>query len=84
MFRCPKCKASTRTRSSESLSDTTQRAYHQCNNLFCGITFVTMAEVTHIISNNTPDPASLRNLPPIPLTAFPRSHRGDGQLEIPI
>ncbi|MFZ4219688.1 ogr/Delta-like zinc finger family protein [Enterobacter ludwigii] len=82
MFRCPKCKASTRTRTSDPISNTTQRSYHQCNNILCGITFVTMTTVTHIVSDNTPDPAKMRDLPPIPMAAFRKSHRGDGQMEM--
>ncbi|RTO96198.1 hypothetical protein EKN57_22310 [Enterobacter hormaechei] len=81
MFRCPKCGASTRTRASELLSKTVQRSYHQCNNLMCSTTFCTMTEVSHIVSAGTPN---LNGIPPVPLAAFPKSHRGSDQIELAI
>ncbi|MBS3892279.1 ogr/Delta-like zinc finger family protein [Serratia marcescens] len=79
MYRCPKCGASARTRSSEYLSKTVQRAYHQCNNLHCGSTFRTIADVDAMISEGTPD---LRIT--VPMQNFPRSHQGDSQIEMPV
>lgn len=79
MYRCPNCGASARTRNSEYLDTKAciQRAYHQCNNLYCGITFRTMAYIDAIITQTKADLSI-----PIPNKAFPKNHQGDKQIEI--
>lgn len=78
MYRCPNCGASARTRNSEYLDTKVciQRAYHQCNNLYCGIAFRTIAEVDAIITKSTPDLSI-----PIP-RSFPKNNYGDDQMEM--
>ena len=78
MFPCPKCGSSTRTRSSDPLSDTVRRSYHQCNNILCSTTFCVLAEVNHIVNHGRLN----QEIPPVPLSALPKSHRGDNQIEL--
>lgn len=77
MMRCPKCRAATRTRTSEELSPLTRRSYHQCQNMHCGHTFTTMTQYEKAI-NDTKPTFEIN----IPQAAFPRSHIGDGQLTL--
>ncbi|MGP3147163.1 ogr/Delta-like zinc finger family protein, partial [Serratia bockelmannii] len=58
-----------------------RRSYHQCNNILCSTTFCVLAEVSHIVNYGRPNKD---NIPPVPLSALPKSHRGDNQIEMPI
>ncbi|RTO99734.1 ogr/Delta-like zinc finger family protein [Enterobacter hormaechei] len=80
MFRCPKCGASTRTRSSTPFSCNTKISYHQCNNLMCSSTFTTTTEFDRFISEGKLNP----DAPPIPVDSFPASHTGSNQMELAI
>ncbi|MGX5054359.1 ogr/Delta-like zinc finger family protein [Enterobacter asburiae] len=80
MFPCPKCGSSTRTRSSDPLSNTVRRSYHQCNNILCSTTFCVLAEVNHIVNQGSLN----RDIPPVPLSALHRQGRGDNQIEMSI
>ena len=73
------CGASALTRNSEYLDKKVciQRAYHQCNNLYCGITLRTLTEVDAIITESKPDFSI-----PIPAKTFPKNHYGDNQIEL--
>jgi hypothetical protein len=50
MFHCPKCKHSAHARTSRYLSENTKERYHQCTNVDCGCTFVTMESVERLIA----------------------------------
>ncbi|WP_342221330.1 ogr/Delta-like zinc finger family protein [Candidatus Fukatsuia endosymbiont of Tuberolachnus salignus] len=42
MMNCHLCKQAAHTRTSSYLSSTTKERYHQCTNINCGHTFITM------------------------------------------
>lgn len=50
MFHCPKCKHSAHARTSRYLSENTKERYHQCTNVDCSCTFVTMESVERLIA----------------------------------
>jgi Ogr/Delta-like zinc finger. len=50
MFHCPKCKHVAHARTSRYLSENTKERYHQCTNINCSCTFVTMESVDRFIS----------------------------------
>ncbi|KAB0559721.1 ogr/Delta-like zinc finger family protein [Pantoea stewartii] len=49
-YRCPKCGCSARDRYSDIGENCVRTAFHQCNNLYCGISFRTRTEIDAIIS----------------------------------
>lgn len=49
MFHCPKCHHATHARTSRYLSENTKERYHQCTNIHCSCTFVTMESVERYI-----------------------------------
>ncbi|MFK3913348.1 ogr/Delta-like zinc finger family protein [Enterobacter cancerogenus] len=51
MFHCPKCKHSAHARTSRYLSENTKERYHQCTNVDCSCTFVTMESVERLIAS---------------------------------
>lgn len=53
MFKCPVCGAVAKTRTSRSLSNTTVRHYHQCQNFECSITFTTLNSVEKLVTKRT-------------------------------
>ncbi|MBD7725478.1 ogr/Delta-like zinc finger family protein [Klebsiella pneumoniae] len=82
MFKCPVCGAVAKTRTSRSLSNTTVRHYHQCQNFECSITFTTLNSVEKLVTKRAPR----EKLPPgfIPSDAFPATHYGSDQLPLPV
>lgn len=50
MFHCPKCKHSAHARTSRYLSENTKERYHQCTNVDCSCTFVTMESMERLIA----------------------------------
>ncbi|MEO3990237.1 ogr/Delta-like zinc finger family protein [Pseudocitrobacter cyperus] len=50
MFHCPKCQHVAHARTSRYLSENTKERYHQCTNISCSCTFVTMEAVDRFIS----------------------------------
>ncbi|UMO86162.1 DNA-binding transcriptional regulator [Pectobacterium sp. PL64] len=64
MMHCPLCRHAAHARSSRYLSESTKERYHQCTNINCGHTFVTLESVTRSIVQPgkidpvTPHPAS--------------------------
>ncbi|MGA4526657.1 ogr/Delta-like zinc finger family protein [Enterobacter ludwigii] len=55
MFHCPKCKHSAHARTSRYLSENTKERYHQCTNVDCSCTFVTMESVERLIATPAAD-----------------------------
>ncbi len=59
MFHCPHCKHAAHTRTSRYLSENIKQRYHQCTNIHCSCTFVTMEAIERIIArppaNSSPD-----------------------------
>ncbi|EPF2286752.1 DNA-binding transcriptional regulator [Klebsiella oxytoca] len=49
MFHCPKCQHAAHARTSRYLSENTKERYHQCTNINCSCTFVTMESVERFI-----------------------------------
>ncbi|MEA9393285.1 DNA-binding transcriptional regulator [Acerihabitans sp. TG2] len=49
MMHCPLCRHAAHARSSRYLSESTKERYHQCTNINCGHTFVSMESVTRSI-----------------------------------
>ncbi len=49
-YRCPNCGSSARSRFTEYDEHCIRAMFHQCNNLYCGISFRTRTEVDKIIS----------------------------------
>ncbi|BEO41888.1 hypothetical protein SMQE13_12390 [Serratia marcescens] len=82
MFVCPICGAMARTRTSRRLSEMTIRQCHQCQNFECSITFTTLNSVEKLVTKRGPR----EELPPdfIPQDAFPTSHYGRDQLNLPL
>ena len=60
MMHCPRCRHAAHARSSRYLSEETKERYHQCQNIDCGHTFVTMETVTSSIMI----PGSINPAPP--------------------
>jgi len=79
-FRCPRCGAVAKTRTSEEMSNITRRSYHQCNNMLCGCTFTTTTTLERYIC--TPNPPDLSDGFRLPRQAFPSSHYGTDQLTL--
>ncbi|HDL8054615.1 TPA: ogr/Delta-like zinc finger family protein [Yersinia enterocolitica] len=50
MFNCPLCLGAAHTRSSSQITIETKERYHQCINVNCGHTFVTMESFMRSIS----------------------------------
>ncbi|PSH24842.1 late control protein B, partial [Yersinia pseudotuberculosis] len=50
MFNCPLCHQAAHTRSSSQVTTETKERYHQCTNVNCGHTFVTMESFMRSIS----------------------------------
>lgn len=49
MMHCPICRHAAHARSSRYLSENTKERYHQCQNINCSCTFVTMESVERYI-----------------------------------
>ncbi|WP_094101098.1 ogr/Delta-like zinc finger family protein [Lonsdalea iberica] len=49
MMHCPLCHHAAHARSSRYLSDGAKERYHQCTNVNCGHTFVTLEAITRSI-----------------------------------
>ncbi|WP_148203359.1 ogr/Delta-like zinc finger family protein [Sodalis glossinidius] len=64
-FKCPRCGAVAKTRTSEGMSSETRRSYHQCQNLLCGSTFTTLERML-----NTPKSVDLPKDFTLPKTFF--------------
>jgi transcriptional regulator NrdR family protein len=62
MFHCNLCRSSAHARSSRYLSENTKERYHQCQNVNCGHTFVTMETVERSIMS----PGKVSPVPPHP------------------
>ncbi|MGF2652852.1 ogr/Delta-like zinc finger family protein [Serratia marcescens] len=75
MFPCPLCGASARTRTSRMANEerTIRRTWYQCNNLECGVSFITLQHVEGLTGKNKKT---------IPWEDFPKSHRGRKQLDL--
>ncbi|ELE1782568.1 ogr/Delta-like zinc finger family protein [Salmonella enterica] len=71
-MRCPQCHATAKTRTSVELSDLVRKSYHQCQNLKCGLTFISMTEIYCTL--NRPDLPS-HTLEALPPDRFPISHQ---------
>ncbi|MFV4846462.1 DNA-binding transcriptional regulator [Edwardsiella tarda] len=62
MMHCPLCKSAAHARSSRYLSAETKERYHQCQNINCSCTFVTMETLARIIAS----PGKVDPAPPHP------------------
>lgn len=62
MFHCPECQHAAHARTSRYLSKNTKERYHQCTNINCSCTFVTMETVDHFIVK----PGEINFAPPHP------------------
>ncbi|WP_130100479.1 DNA-binding transcriptional regulator [Siccibacter turicensis] len=49
MFHCPQCRCAAHARTSRYLSENTKERYHQCTNINCSCTFVTMETIERMI-----------------------------------
>jgi len=59
MFHCPKCQHAAHAGTSRYLSENTKERYHQCTNIQCSCTFVTMESVErYIVSSGKNNKAS--------------------------
>lgn len=52
MFHCPKCRHAAHARTSRYLSENTKERYHQCTNINCSCTFVTMESIDRFIATS--------------------------------
>ncbi|WP_145519449.1 ogr/Delta-like zinc finger family protein [Yersinia bercovieri] len=64
MFNCPLCHSAAHTRSSSQVTTETKERYHQCINVNCGHTFVTMESFMRSISK----PGEINPVMPHPQT----------------
>lgn len=64
MFHCPKCHHAAHARTSRYLSENTKERYHQCTNINCSSTFVTMESIERFIAT----PEVIAPVPPHPLS----------------
>lgn len=62
MMHCPLCRNAAHPRSSRYLSERTKERYHQCQNINCGHTFVTMETIERSIMT----PGNIIPVPPHP------------------
>ncbi|EOC1312479.1 DNA-binding transcriptional regulator [Cronobacter turicensis] len=62
MFHCPECLHPAHARTSRYLSKNTKERYHQCTNINCSCTFVTMETVDRFIVK----PGEINFAPPHP------------------
>ncbi|HCM9363329.1 TPA: DNA-binding transcriptional regulator [Enterobacter bugandensis] len=69
MFLCPKCQHGAHARTSRYLSENTKERYHQCKNINCSCTFVTMESVERFIVT----PGTITPAPPHPTIGGQRS-----------
>ncbi|MNB71231.1 DNA-binding transcriptional regulator [compost metagenome] len=63
MFHCPECNQAAHARTSRYLSANTKERYHQCTNINCSCTFVTMESVERFIVTSggvAPEPSQPR------------------------
>ncbi|SFR13791.1 Ogr/Delta-like zinc finger [Enterobacter sp. kpr-6] len=65
MFHCPKCKQAAHARTSRYVTENTKERYHQCTNINCSCTFVTMESVQRLIVT----PGKVNFAPPHPSPA---------------
>lgn len=75
MMRCCKCNAVSRTRTSTRLSERTQRNYHQCQNMLCGLCFTTLQEVEKLLTHTEAAEGA-----ELPRELFLPGHLGDDQM----
>ena len=63
MFHCPQCRSSAHARTSRYFSENTTERDHQCTNVNCSCTFVTMESVERFIvaKAKNADAAGVRN-----------------------
>ncbi|OSK12845.1 bacteriophage regulatory protein [Escherichia coli M056] len=80
-FPCPICGASSRTRTSYLVTESTRQAYFQCNNLLCGTTYAVTLSFSHIVSRGTLSP-DIRNHPPVPMENIRPAHKGRAQIDM--
>ncbi|WP_404853440.1 ogr/Delta-like zinc finger family protein [Escherichia coli] len=76
-MRCPRCRATAKTRTSVELSDLVRRSYHQCQNMLCGYCFTSMTQIDESLNQTQPVPGAT-----VPQDVFPRSHHGEDQLSL--
>ncbi|EKG4360555.1 DNA-binding transcriptional regulator [Salmonella enterica] len=58
MFHCPKCHHAAHARTSRYLTENTKERYHQCQNINCSCTFMTMETIERfIVTPGAIDPA---------------------------
>lgn len=62
MFHCPKCHHAAHARTSRYLTENTKERYHQCQNINCSCTFMTMETIERFIVT----PGSIDPVPPHP------------------
>ncbi|MCE9873999.1 DNA-binding transcriptional regulator [Hafnia alvei] len=64
MFHCPQSQHAAHARTSRYLSENTKERYHQCTNINCSCTFVTMESVERfIVTPGKVNPASPHPMP---------------------
>ncbi|MCA6974408.1 ogr/Delta-like zinc finger family protein [Pectobacterium carotovorum] len=76
-IKCPKCRATAKTRTSVELSPLVRRSYHQCQNMMCGYCFTSMTHIDESLNETKPVPGAC-----VPTNIFPRSHKGENQLDL--
>lgn len=58
ILHCPKCHHAAHARTSRHLTENTKERYHQCQNINCSCTFMTMEKIEHfIVALGAIDPA---------------------------
>lgn len=62
MMHCPLCREAAHARSSRYISNETKERYHQCQNVNCGCTFVTLESLARYIMQ----PGKIEPAPPHP------------------
>ncbi|MCA7001303.1 MULTISPECIES: ogr/Delta-like zinc finger family protein [Pectobacteriaceae] len=76
-LKCPKCRATAKTRTSVEITELTRRSYHQCQNMLCGHCFTSTTYIDGSLNDTRPAPGAC-----VPSSVFPRSHLGENQLDL--
>ncbi|WP_127959344.1 ogr/Delta-like zinc finger family protein [Serratia microhaemolytica] len=71
-MRCPRCRATAKTRTSVELSVLVRRSYHQCQNMLCGYCFTSMTEIDGALNQTQPVAGAT-----LPQELLPPSHQGE-------
>lgn len=64
MFHCPKCQHAAHVHISRYLSENTKERYHQCTNVHCSCTFVTLESIERFIRAPAVNPEAVAGASP--------------------